>query len=69
VHCTVVGETTNFASRLQGAGAAGEIHLSEEAYRRVRGWLAHQPLSSTPVDLTVKGFEEPVAAHRIHESL
>jgi len=62
---SVVGEATNLASRLQGEAAAGEIVLSEEAHRRLRGWLAQQPLISTRVELTLKGFEGPVAAHRL----
>jgi class 3 adenylate cyclase len=62
---SVVGETTNLASRLQGAGAAGEILLSGEAHRRVTGWLARQSLTSQPVELAVKGFDGPVAAHRL----
>jgi class 3 adenylate cyclase len=62
---SVVGETTNLASRLQGAGEAGEILLSGEAHRRVSGWLARQSLISRPVELAVKGFDGPVAAHRL----
>ena len=62
---SVVGETTNLASRLQGAGEAGEILLSGEAHRRVSGWLARQSLISTPVELAVKGFDGPIAAHRL----
>jgi class 3 adenylate cyclase len=62
---SVVGETTNLASRLQGSAEAGEILLSQETHRRVSGWLARQALSSTQVDLDVKGFDGPVAAHRI----
>jgi class 3 adenylate cyclase len=62
---SVVGETTNLASRLQGAGEAGEILLSGEAHRRVSGWLARQSLISRPVELAVKGFDGPVSAHRL----
>jgi class 3 adenylate cyclase len=62
---SVVGETTNLASRLQGAGEAGDILLSGESQRRVSGWLGRHSLSSAPIALTVKGFDEPVAAHRI----
>jgi class 3 adenylate cyclase len=62
---SVVGETTNLASRLQGAGEAGEILLSGEAHRRVTGWLGRQSLTSSPIELAVKGFDGPVVAHRL----
>jgi len=62
---SVVGDTTNLASRLQGQADAGEIVLSEDAHRRLSGWLAEQSLSATRVAVTLKGFDEPVAAHRL----
>jgi adenylate cyclase len=62
---SVVGEATNLASRLQGQAEAGEIVLSAEAHRRLRGWLAEQALGSRRVELTLKGFAEPVTAHRL----
>jgi class 3 adenylate cyclase len=62
---SVVGEATNLASRLQSQAEAGEIVLSAEAHRRLRGWLAEQALGSRRVELTLKGFAEPVTAHRL----
>ena len=57
---SVIGETTNLASRLQSQAAAGEVLLSEESYRRVR-----EAVDATPEELSLKGFDRPVAAYRI----
>jgi adenylate cyclase len=57
---SVIGETTNLASRLQSQAAAGEVLLSEESYRRVR-----DAVNATPEELSLKGFDRPVAAYRI----
>jgi adenylate cyclase len=62
---SAIGEVTNLASRLQGQSAAGELMLSDEAYKRTRDWLAEHSTSSTEESLTLKGFPEPVSAHRI----
>jgi adenylate cyclase len=62
---TVVGETTNLAARLQTQAAAGEILLSEEAYRRVRPWIEDQHLTTQEETMTLKGFAQPVTARRV----
>ncbi|HZA40128.1 MAG TPA: AAA family ATPase [Actinomycetota bacterium] len=62
---SVIGETTNLAARLQHAAAAGEIVLSEEAYRRVRDWLASRSIVVQELELSLKGFPEPVRVFRI----
>jgi class 3 adenylate cyclase len=62
---SAIGEVTNLAARLQSQAAAGELVLSDEAYKRTREWLAEHALSSTEETLTLKGFPEPVSAHRI----
>jgi class 3 adenylate cyclase len=62
---TVIGETPNLAARLQAQAAAGEILLSEEAFRRVRDWLAEQKLAVEEEQLTLKGFAQPVTAYRL----
>jgi class 3 adenylate cyclase len=62
---SAIGEVTNLASRLQSQAVAGEILLSEEAYRRTRDWLAGQSIQPTQEALTVKGFTDPVKAHRL----
>jgi adenylate cyclase len=58
---TMVGDSINIASRLQGQAAPGEVLLTEDAYnaistafpdtRRAKYWL--------------KGISQPVAAHRL----
>jgi adenylate cyclase len=60
---SVLGETTNLASRLQGGAGSGEVVLSDEAYRRVREWVEDRSLSTDQVTLELKGFEQPVSAH------
>jgi class 3 adenylate cyclase len=57
---SVIGETTNLASRLQSQAAAGEVLLSEESYRRVR-----DAVEAAPEQLSLKGFDRPVAAYRV----
>lgn len=59
---TALGETVNLAARLQGEAAAGEILLSEEAHRRVRGSLAEEARRDR---LDLKGFDQPVTAYRL----
>ena len=56
---SVVGETTNLAARLQTAAGPGEILLSQAAYKRLSG------IDLEPEALTLKGFDEPVAAYRL----
>jgi class 3 adenylate cyclase len=60
---SVLGETTNLASRLQSKAAAGEVLLSEESYRRLRN-----AVDATPEQLDLKGFDHPVAAYRLTAS-
>ncbi len=58
---SVLGETTNLAARLQSQAAAGEVLLSEESYRRLRG-----AVDAAPEQLTLKGFDRPMAAYRLY---
>jgi adenylate cyclase len=62
---TAVGETINLASRLQASAGAGEILLSEEAYRRTRDWLESQEQAVVDASLDLKGFSSPVRAYRL----
>jgi len=66
---SVLGEVTNLASRLQAAAGAGEVMLSEEAYRRVGEWLEGRRLPVERAELTVKGFPGPVTAYRVTSGL
>jgi hypothetical protein len=42
--------------------------LSEEAYRRVGGWLETQGIPSDRVELELKGFAGTVPAYRVTAS-
>jgi adenylate cyclase len=59
---SVLGEATNLAARLQAQAGAGEIVLSEEAYRRVHDWLAEHDVTVESKTFELKGFPEPVKA-------
>ncbi|HEY6875223.1 MAG TPA: AAA family ATPase [Candidatus Dormibacteraeota bacterium] len=57
---SVLGETTNLASRLQAQAGPNQIVLSEEAWKRLRDRVdAHLEM------LELKGFAEPVPAYRV----
>ncbi len=62
---TAVGEAINLAARLQAQAEADEILLSEEAFRRVRHWLAEQNVAPEGETLVLKGFAAPVTAYRL----
>jgi len=62
---SVLGPATNLASRLQAVAAAGEVLLSDEAYRRVRDWLAEQHLEVEERELSLKGIAVPVRAYAL----
>jgi len=55
---SVVGETTNLASRLQSQAAAGEVVLSAETYRRLASTI-----DAAPRQLDLKGFAKRVTAY------
>ena len=65
---SVLGEVTNLAARLQARSAAGEVTLTEEAHRRVQGWLAERGTAVERVELQLKGFPAPVIAYRVRAS-
>jgi class 3 adenylate cyclase len=62
---SVVGETTNLASRLQAQAEADEIVLSAETHRRVRDWMAGAGYETVEARLRLKGFKKPVIAQRV----
>jgi class 3 adenylate cyclase len=62
---SVLGDTTNLASRLQGQAEGAEIVLSGETYSRVRDWIAGSGYESTEARLKLKGFSKPVIAQRV----
>ncbi len=57
---SVLGETTNLASRLQAQAAANQIILSEEAWKRLRDRIDAQREM-----FELKGFSHPVPAYRV----
>lgn len=61
----VTGVATNLAARLQTAASAGEVILSEEAYRRVHTMLTEWGLDAVREELTLKGFEGTQVAYRV----
>jgi class 3 adenylate cyclase len=61
----VRGVATNLAARLQTAAGPGEILLSDEAQRRVDGWLGERGADPEREELELKGFDEPQGAYRL----
>jgi class 3 adenylate cyclase len=66
---SVLGASTNLASRLQQAADGGEILLSDEAFRRVLSWLAERGLTAEPEDLELKGFDGAQPAYRLRAAV
>ena len=64
-HVSAYGEVTNLASRLQGKAAAGEVLLSQEAFRRSHDWLTTRGLTAREATLELKGFDVAVKAFRL----
>jgi class 3 adenylate cyclase len=58
---TVIGETPNLAARLQGMAAPGQVVVAEDTRRLVGGLFEVEDLG----DQRLKGFGEPVRAHRV----
>jgi predicted ATPase/class 3 adenylate cyclase len=59
----VLGDTVNVASRIQTAAGRGEVLISHETYRHVRGAFSVRPLAP----LSVKGKREPLQVYRVHQ--
>jgi adenylate cyclase len=58
---TMVGDSINIASRLQGKAATGEILVTDEAYKPIS---AAYP-DAIRVEYLLKGISQPIAAHRL----
>lgn len=56
---TVIGDTVNLASRLEGAAQVGQVVIGAETYRQLPEGTVVQPLGA----LQVKGKEAPVEAY------
>ncbi|MBI3975743.1 MAG: adenylate/guanylate cyclase domain-containing protein [Armatimonadetes bacterium] len=59
---TAIGDVVNIAARLQGQAAAGEILVTEEAYRQVAAAFPGAPQRM----LELKGVKKPVTAYNLH---
>jgi adenylate cyclase len=62
---TMVGDTINIASRLQGKAATGEILVTDEAYKAISDAFPR----SVRIEYLLKGFSQPVVAHRLGSSI
>lgn len=58
---TMVGDSINIASRLQGKAAAGEILVTADAYKPVSAAFP----GAIRAEYFLKGISRPVAAHRL----
>jgi adenylate cyclase len=58
---TMVGDSINIASRLQGQAAAGEVLVTEEVYRTINAAFPR----AMRVEYLLKGISPPVAAYRL----
>jgi adenylate cyclase len=58
---TMVGDSINIASRLQGKAATGEILVTDTAYKSISAAFP----GAVRVEYLLKGISHPVAAHRL----
>ena len=58
---TMVGDSINIASRLQGKAATGEILVTDAAYKSISAAFP----GAVRVEYLVKGISHPIAAHRL----
>ena len=58
---TAIGDTVNFASRLEGAAQPGSVYVSDSVYRQTKAIFDYDPRPS----LTLKGYMHPVTAYRL----
>lgn len=58
---TAIGDVVNLASRLEGQASPGEIVVDQRAYEQIAPEIPDIPAEM----LVVKGFKDPVPAHRI----
>jgi adenylate cyclase len=58
---TMVGDSINIASRLQGKAASGEILVTDDAYKQISAAFP----GAIRVEYMLKGISHPVVAHRL----
>jgi class 3 adenylate cyclase len=61
---TAIGDTVNTASRLEQAAPVGDILISHDTYRHVRGLFSVQALDP----ITVKGKAEPIEVYVVQQA-
>ena len=61
VEFKAVGETVNLASRMEGLAEPGATYISEDTYKRVKGFFRVEALGTKPV----KGKIEPIGVYRV----
>jgi len=66
---SVLGDVTNLASRLQAQSGAGEVTMSDEAFRRSKDWIEVQHIPVERLEVDLKGFSEPVVVFRLAASV
>jgi adenylate cyclase len=62
---TMIGDSINIASRLQGQAAPGEVLVTEDAYSAVSAAFP----GAMRAEYLLKGISQPVAAHRLVRDL
>jgi adenylate cyclase len=58
---TMVGDSINIASRLQGQAAPGEVLVTEEVYKAINAAFP----GAMRAEYSLKGISPPVAAYRL----
>ena len=58
---TVMGDTVNLASRMEGAAETGSILISENTFHLTEGYFDFEPVG----EVKVKGKEQPVKAYKV----
>ena len=58
---TVMGDTVNLASRMEGAAETGTILVAESTFRLTEGYFDFEPIG----EVKVKGKEQPVKAYKV----
>ncbi len=61
VQFTVVGDTINMASRMEGLAEPGTVYITEDTYRLAEGFFRFEALG----EQQVKGKREPIKAYRV----
>jgi adenylate cyclase len=62
---TMVGDSINIASRLQGQAAPGEVLVTADAYKAISATFP----GAMRAEYLLKGISQPVAAHRLVRDL